>query len=373
MRSLTKQDGGKMENISENQLLNIKILPNILIVDDKPANVLLLVKMLKERGYNPRPVLSGKLALEAARTEAPDLILLDIMMPEMNGYEVCERLKADSALKDVPVIFISALDGTIDKVKAFRAGGVDYVTKPFQFEEVYARIQTHLQLRRLEKLRDELTHMVIHDLGNPLLVIFSFLDILEFNEKQNLSAGAKRFISLARLSAEELRDMITSILDVSRMGAGEMKLKREPCDLDVLVRAVLDSNQPMPGSRTVTLDAPEPYLAVTADMALLRRVIQNLLSNALSHTPSGGEVDIAVTASHSDVRVAVTDKGPGIAPEYHKRIFEKFGQVEDQGNRTGTGLGLTFCKMVVEAHGGSIGVESEVGKGSTFWFTLPRL
>jgi signal transduction histidine kinase len=373
LRKSTQMMIEKMKNISENHLLNIKILPNILIVDDKPANVLLLVKMLKERGYNPRPVLSGKLALQAAQTEPPDLILLDIMMPEMNGYEVCEHLKADATLKDIPVIFISALDGTIDKVKAFRVGGVDYVTKPFQFEEVYARIQTHLELRRLEKLRDEFTHMVIHDLGNPLLVIFSFLDILEFNERQNLSANAQRFITLARLSAEELHNMITSILDVSKMGAGEMKLKCEPCDLAALIRVVLDSNHPFPGNRTVILDAPETPLTVMADVSLLRRVLQNLIGNALSYTQSGGGISIAVTTSPSDVRVAVTDKGPGIAPEYHKRIFEKFGQVEDQTNRVGTGLGLTFCKLTVEAHGGRIGVESEVGKGSTFWFTLPRI
>jgi two-component system sensor histidine kinase/response regulator len=360
-----------MQDTSGNQLPNIKLLPNILVVDDTPANVLLLVKMLKERGYNPRPVPSGKLALEAARVEPPDLILLDIMMPEMNGYEVCQQLKADRLLKDIPVIFISALDGTIDKVKAFHVGGVDYVTKPFQFEEVYARIQTHLQLRRLEKLRDELTHMVVHDLGNPLLVIFSFLDILEFNEKQNLSEGAQRFITLARLGAEELRDMITSILDVSKMGAGEMKLKRELCAPDTLIRTVLDSNQPLPGKRTVVLDAL-PSLTVTADVALLRRVLQNLLGNALSYTQPGGEVRITVTADVSEVRIAIIDNGPGIAPEHHNRIFEKFGQVGDQDNRIGTGLGLTFCKLAIEAHAGHIGVESEIGKGSTFWFTLPR-
>src|ERR1035437_6404886 len=158
--------------------------PNILMVDDTPANLLLLEKMLMERGYKARPVLSGKLALLAARTEPPDLILLDIAMPEMNGYEVCEQLKADAALKDIPVIFISALNETIDKVKAFGVGGVDYVTKPFQFEEVYARVQTHLQLRRLEKLRDDLTHMVVHDLRNSLKVICGFLEMLEFDKEQ---------------------------------------------------------------------------------------------------------------------------------------------------------------------------------------------
>jgi signal transduction histidine kinase len=157
------------------------------------------------------------------------------------------------------------------------------------------------------------------------------------------------------------------------MGAGEMKLQREPCDLDALTRAVLATTQPLPGNRTVTLDAPESCLTVTADVGLIRRVLQNLLSNALKYTPVGGDVRIVITPSHSEVRVAVTDTGPGIAPEYHQRIFEKFGQVEDRTNRVGTGLGLAFCKLAVEAHGGRIGVESEVGKGSTFWLALSRL
>lgn len=345
---------------------------NILIVDDTPANVLLLVRMLAERGYKTRPVSSGKLALEAARTELPDLILLDIGMPEMNGYEVCEQLKADAALRDIPVIFVSALNETIDKVKAFRVGGVDYVTKPFQFEEVYARIQTHLQLRRLEKLRDDLTHMVIHDLRNPLSVIFVFLDTLEYQEAKHLSADARKMVTFARRSAEDLRNMISSILDVSKMEAGEMKLQREPCDLGAIISAALAAMQPLPGSRTITLDAPESAPAVAADVGLIRRVLQNLLSNALKYTPDGGNVRIVVTPSPSEVRVAVIDTGPGIDPGHHQRIFEKFGQVEDHNNRVGTGLGLTFCKLAVEAHGGRIGVESEVGKGSTFWFTLPK-
>lgn len=347
--------------------------PNILIVDDTPANLLLLVRMLMERGYKPRTVLSGKLALQAARTEPPDLILLDIAMPEMNGYEVCEQLKADAALKDIPVIFISALNETIDKVKAFSVGGVDYVTKPFQFEEVYARVQTHLQLRRLERLRDDLTHMVVHDLRNPLTVICGFLDILGFHEAQKLSASTQTLVKVARRSAEDLLNMIGSILDVSKMGAGEMQLQREPCDLPALIRAVLATTQPLPDNRTVTLDAPESSLTVTADVGLIRRVLQNLLSNALKYTPAGGDIRIVVTPSRSEVRVAVTDTGPGIAPEYHQHIFEKFGQVEDRKNRLGTGLGLTFCKLAVEAHGGRIGVESDVGKGSTFWLALPWL
>ena len=345
----------------------------ILIVDDTPANLLLLERTLTGRGYKVEPVPCGKLALQSARSEPPDLILLDIAMPEMNGYEVCTQLKADSALKDIPVIFISALDQTIDKVKAFSVGGVDYVTKPFQLEEVHARVRTHLQLHRLEKLRDDLTHMVVHDLRNPLTVIFGFLDSLEFDEDQKLSASNQTLVTLARRSAEDLLNMIGSILDVSKMGAGEMKLRGELCDLDALLRAVIAANRPFPGKRTVTLDAWKPPHTIMADVGLIRRVIQNLLSNALNYTPSGGDVHITVRPSDNKVRIAVTDTGPGIDPKYHQRIFEKFGQVENRDNRLGTGLGLTFCKMAIESHGGHIGVESEVGKGSTFWFALPHL
>ena len=344
--------------------------PNILIVDDTPANVLLLERMLTQRGYKTESVISGKLAIEAARSELPDLILLDIAMPDMNGYEVCAQIKADSVLKEIPVIFISALHETIDKVKAFSVGGVDYVTKPFQFEEVYARVQTHLQLRRLEKLRDDLTHMVVHDLRNPLSVIFGFLDILDLKPDQ-LTSSARTFLPLARHCAQEMFTMIGSILDVSKMGAGEMKLQSVPCDLGALIRDVLATMPSLDAHRTVTFTPPDASPTVTVDVGLIRRVLQNLLSNALKHTSAGGDVRIDLTVSCNEVQVDVTDTGPGIAPEYHQRIFEKFSQVEDGNNSMGTGLGLTFCKLAVEAHGGRIGLTSDLDKGSTFWWAIP--
>ena len=345
---------------------------SILIVDDTPANVLLLERMLAQRGYQTQSVISGPLALEAARVAPPDLILLDIAMPGMSGFAVCAELKADPVLKNIPVIFISALHDTTDKIKAFSLGGVDYVTKPFQFEEVFARVQTHLELRSLEKLRADLSHMLIHDLRNPLTVIFGFLDILDGDVTQ-LSPGAKTFLPLARHCAEEMYDMMGSILDVSKMGAGEMKLQSVPCDLVALIRDVLAATPPLLAYRTITLRAPETAPEVTADIGLIRRVIQNLLGNALKHTPAGGDVCIEVTASKREVRVAVTDVGPGIAPEFHERIFDKFSQVEPGNNSMSTGLGLTFCKLAVEAHGGCIGVKSKLDKGSTFWWTMPRL
>ena len=346
-------------------------IPNILVVDDTPANVLLLVMILTERGYNARSVLSGALALEAARIEPPDLILLDIAMPGMSGYEVCIQLKADPALKSIPVIFISALSETMNKVKAFNVGAVDYVTKPFQFEEVFARVQTHLELRRLEKLRDDLTHMVVHDLRNPLSVIFGFLDMLE-GDLPNLSPANQSFLPLTRICAEELFEMISSILDVSQIGDGKMKLQRGPCDLAALIKGVIATTQ-LFGERTVSFQSLEAAPVVTADEGLIRRIMQNLLGNAIKHSPAGGNVNVAVTLCGNEFCVAVTDSGPGIEPEYRERIFEKFAQLEQGRKHGGSGLGLTFCKLAIEAHGGRIGVESEVGKGSTFWWALPRL
>ena len=363
-------------------------VPNVIVVDDTPANLQLLTGMLKERGYKVRPVPSGKLALQAAKNDPPDLILLDIMMPEMDGYEVCQRLKADEKLREISVIFISALNETMDKVKAFGVGGVDYVTKPFQFEEVAARVSTHLelqrqrrklkenyeQLRRLEELRDNLVHMVVHDLRNPLTGISGFLDLTLALEKETLTEEGLDYLQTAKRSTKAVIDMVSAVLDVSKMEAGEMKLHLVECDLVRIAADLMSGMESLKEAREMILDAPAAPVTVVADKDLILRVIQNLLGNALKFTPSDGWIRLGIEPDENRVYVRVRDNGPGIPMEYRERIFEKFGQVEARANRQkhSTGLGLTFCKLAVEAHGGSVGVESEVDKGSTFWFVLPK-
>ena len=363
-------------------------VPSIIVVDDTPANLHLLTGMLKERGYRVRPVPSGAFALQPAKHDPPDLILLDIIMPEMNGYEVCERLKADAQLSDVPVIFISALNETMDKVRAFAAGGVDFVTKPFQFEEVHARVATHLELRRqrgliqesnvqlrtLEKLRDDLVHMIVHDMRTPLTALYGFLQTLQALEGERLSEEGREFVQIALASTEELVEMVSSLLDVSKMEAGEMKLNPTPCDLRAIARTVLAKVESLRGGRQLALSGPDAPVSVIADAELIARVFQNLLGNALKFTPDDGRVTISLEPGADTVRVLVQDTGPGIPPAYRERIFEKFGQVEHPASRQrySTGIGLSFCKLAVEAHGGQIGVDSEEGHGSTFWFVLPR-
>ena len=366
--------------------------PSILIVDDTPENLQLLNGMLKGRGYKARPVPSGEMALRAAKSDPPDLILLDINMPEMNGYEVCRRLKGDPALAAIPVIFISALNETMDKVKAFGLGGVDYITKPFQFEEVHARVETHLKLRQLQKelerqnqqlkesydrlreletLRDNLVHLVVHDLRSPLAMMAGYVDLIKVKIAAKLNASEVGYIDVVGKHTAKLLDMVTTLLDVSRMEAGQMPLNRQACDLAGVAKEVTDSFSVLAGRRQLSIESLSGPLSVHADKDVLQRVIANLVGNAIKFTPDGGQIRVTIGRKDSMARVAVTDSGPGIPAEYHAKVFEKFGQVDKQARRHSTGLGLTFCKLAVQAHGGEIGVESEVGKGSTFWFALP--
>lgn len=365
---------------------------DILIVDDTPANLQLLAGLLKERGYKVRPAPHGEVALQAASRQPPDLILLDIHMPDLDGYEVCERLKADERLRDIPVLFISALNETIDKVRAFAVGGVDYITKPFQFEEVEARVSTHLklrtlqvelaarnreltevnsELRRLQELRENLTHMIIHDLRSPLAGIVGYLDLMKM-KKSGLEESMVSFIDKAGTAADRFRDMVDSVLDVSRLEAGEMKLDRAECDLVEIAQEAASILASVRGKRQVGVHAPAARVTWPVDRALITRVLQNLVGNAMKFTPDGGSITIGIQPQDGLVRLSVQDTGAGIPPSQHGRIFEKFGQVKSGQPRVGTGLGLTFCKLAVEAHGGTIGVDSEVGKGSTFWFELPK-
>ncbi|MGA2974609.1 MAG: hybrid sensor histidine kinase/response regulator [Spirochaetia bacterium] len=376
-----------------------EIIPpaNILIVDDTPANLHVLTEMLASAGYRARPTPSGALALRAAQTEQPDLVLLDIRMPEMDGYEVCRRLKTIESLKAVPVIFLSALTDASDKVEAFAVGGVDYVTKPFQLEEVLARVETHLRIRKLQKelensnrslaatntelrdleaLRDSLFHMLVHDMRSPLTVVSGCLQVIQELEAGDLTADGRTLLRDARGSVNALIGMVNSVLDVSRMEAGRMPLKKETCDPAAIAREVFAQLELLRQKRAFSVTTADPPVLVAADRDLLSRVMQNLIGNAIKFTRSeGGAIEVSVQGLASSVRVTVTDNGMGIAPEDQQRIFDKFAQVEAAraSRRSSTGLGLTFCKLAVEAHGGCIGVQSAPNKGSSFWFEIPAV
>lgn len=362
--------------------------PGILIVDDTAANLTLLSDALREQGYRPRPVPSGALALQAAAAEPPDLVLLDIGMPEMDGYEVCRRLKSHEALAEIPVLFVTALGDSGAKLRAFEVGGVDYVTKPFQLEEVLARVATHLDLRRqrrllqqslereraLERLRDSLVHMIVHDLRSPLSTVTQRLEMAAAHGSVSQDPRLAKWIEGARRSADRVVEMVSTMLDVSRLESGGL----EPClaDIDLLELAsqVVARLASQRGEREVTISAPDGPAIARADGALLDRVVQNLLANAIQHTEPDGRIELAVVVHEAVVRVSLRDDGRGIPSELAPRVFDKFFQVESPTERRAhsSGLGLAFCRLAVEAQGGRIGVGSEVGHGSTFWFEIPR-
>ena len=359
--------------------------PSILVVDDTPANLQMLADMLKRRGYRARPVPSGRLALQAAKADPPDLILLDVNMPEMDGYEVCAELKKDQVLAAIPVIFISAYGETADKMRAFSAGGLDYITKPFHVEEVEARVAIHLQLRRqqrelenllakqreLEDMRDSMVHMIVHDLRAPLTAVFNYLDLVREQEAGFISPDSMQNLDLAMKASRWMVQMVNVLLDASKIESGQMLLRITECDVGDVVADAIDAIRSLADEKNVLYQTT--HLRAAVDRDAIARVVQNLVTNAVKLTPPGGDVRVSVHSKDETLRVQVTDNGPGIAAEHHPKIFEKFGQLDNNVRQSipSSGLGLYFCKLAVEAHGGHIGVDSEVGQGSTFWFELP--
>lgn len=359
--------------------------PSILVVDDTTANLHMLADMLKRRGFRARPVPSGRLALQAVRADPPDLILLDVNMPDMDGYEVCAELKKDPSLAAIPVIFISAYGETVDKIRAFSAGGIDYITKPFQVEEVEARVSIHLQLRRqqrdleialarqrhLEVTRDSMVHMIVHDLRAPLTAVFNYIDLVREQEAGFISIESLQNLDLAMKASRWMVQMVNVLLDTSKIESGHMQLRLAEHDIGQVIADAIDAIRSLADERNV-LYRPVHIRAVI-DLDAITRVVQNLVTNAVKLTPPGGDVRIAVLPHIDRVRVEVVDHGPGIAAEHHPKIFQKFAQLDTNIRQSvpSSGLGLYFCKLAVEAHGGHIGVDSAIGSGSTFWFELP--
>ncbi|MEI6564419.1 MAG: hybrid sensor histidine kinase/response regulator [bacterium] len=366
--------------------------PQILIVDDMPSNLQLLAGMLKLRGYSTSAALSGKLALQSIKNHPPDLILLDVNMPDIDGFEVCRQLKADPMLADIPVIFVSGLHETSIKTKAFSAGGVDFIDKPFQIDEVIARVTTHLHLRKqrlqlqdnlkhlraLEELRDTMVHMIVHDLRNPAWGITCYLELIKKNEASSLSPTAGELINEALAYSTQMMEMINTILDVNKMDAGLLKLTLSSCDLESLCRQVAEDMGPRKGARTLIVESQTSSSGVKADTPLIKRVITKLVTHALRATPDeGGRIQLRITSAKDCIRVTVEDNGRPIPAHHHGSLFDKYAPAEaviKGESQYSPGLGLSFCKLAVEAHGGRIGVQSEPGgQGNQFWFELPTV
>jgi len=363
---------------------------NILIVDDTPANLHLLTNMLAEQQYKVRPVPNGVLALRAVQSAPPDLVLLDINMPGLNGYEVCQRLKADEKTRDIPVIFLSALDETVDKVKAFAVGAVDYVTKPFHVEEVLARIQTHLSLRQLQKqlqasneaLRQQTAELaarneeldafagtVAHDLRGPLTPIIGHADILGKYYAHSLDERGQRIVSRIAQNGKRMADIIQALLLLARL-RHELPNDMKPLPMGEVVLKVLDRLDYMLTVYQPTLLLPDEWPTAVGYTPWIEEIWANYISNALKYGGSPPRVELGANHYNEQIRFWVSDNGQGISAAEQQRLFAPFVRL-NEGTVEGHGLGLSIVKRIVHKLGGEVGVTSTPSGGSCFWFTLP--
>ena len=364
---------------------------DILIVDDTLANLRLLTDMLREQGFKVRGAPNGSIALNAVRSNRPDLVLLDINMPGMDGYEVCRQLKADRQTCNVPIIFLSALDEVLDKVRAFEVGGIDYITKPFQLEEVLVRIETHLKLKQLqeqlqqakevaERARNEADRAnraksaflanMSHEIRTPMNAILGYAQIL--GSDSALSAMQRQAVRTIETSGDHLLSLINDVLDLSRIEAGREELLLADFDLRAVVQTLDDMFELHCEQKNLNwkVDADLPPLWVHGDEKKLSQVLINLLGNAVKFTEAG-EVVLKVSARPEHrYSFEVIDTGPGIPLDRQEAIFEPFQQDERGRQKGGTGLGLAIARQHAGLMGGRLEVESELDQGSRFFFTL---
>jgi signal transduction histidine kinase len=403
---------------------------HILIVDDTQENLRLLSGILKGKGYGVRVAPNGYLALQSARINPPDLILLDIMMPGMDGYAVCETLKAEEPTRDIPIIFISALHEVFDKIKAFSVGGVDYITKPFEVQEVLARVTTHLALQQLQnqlqaqnetlrqeiserkraeealdeertmlaqrvrertealsianaeleraaRLKDEFLASMSHELRTPLNAILGMSEALEEQIHATLTDQQKETLAMITQSGHRLLKVINDILEFSRIEAGKITLTIAPCLVNTLCQASLRAIQQQANGKHIetSLEIDDDVTEVQLDEQRLKQSLVKLLENAIKFTAENGSIGIKVTGDSAQevLRFTIWDTGAGIGPEEMPRLFKPFVQGEGGLSRTygGIGLSLMLVYRFITMHGGSITVESEARQGSRFTLALP--
>jgi signal transduction histidine kinase len=367
---------------------------NLLIVDDIVDNIKIIGNYLSNQGINIIPAISGKQALSLAVEKKPDMILLDIQMPEMNGFDVCLELKKNPETRDIPVLFLTARTETEDIIKGFEIGATDYILKPFKLKEVLMRIKNHLDLKKskdlinqqnemlkeLNNTKDKFFNIIAHDLKNPL---GNFRDVTKLFSEQYDSFSREDildYIDLMKKSADKIYLLLENLLEWSRSQQGTIQFNLTTFNLKSLSNNIIGLFKLLSETKKIELINEIPdELDITADTNMITTVLRNLLSNAIKFTPPLGKIIIsvkkAVLNDKKSVTISVSDTGIGIPNENLSKLFKIGESVSTKGTweEKGTGLGLILCKEFIDKHKGNIWVESSEGKGSTFFFTIPQI
>ncbi len=355
----------------------------ILVVDDNPTNLQLLLDYLNEFGFETLVARSGEGALKQAAYAHPDLILLDILMPGLDGFETCIRLKEKEATREIPVIFMTALSDTEDKIRGFDVGAVDYITKPFQQKEVLARIHTQLTIQRQKRelaevnaMKDRFLSIITQELrqvfdtmSGPSKRLAESFDI--FTEKE-IRFIAKR---LHRTAQDTIR-LLEQVMTWVKIQQGTISFYPEALDLyEVVSEAVVAFKEDASRKKIELTHAIEPETQVFADPQMLLVILRNLLSNAIKFTRQGGSINVRAESRGEDrLEISISDTGIGMSDKSMNKLFRIDEPYKKPGitGKEGAHLGLIICKAFVEKNRGQIQVESEEGKGSTFRFTLTK-
>lgn len=369
----------------------------VLVVDDDQRNVRLMESILRGSGYRVVKAYNGEEALHVVESERPDLLLLDVMMPKMSGFELCQRLKGRYETRLLPVIMVTALNALEDKVQALEHGADDFLSKPINKVELLAKVRSVLRVKalqdelearkseieaanqrlvRMQGFKDSMMQMVVHDLKNPLASIMGNIQLIQMQSVEMMTpARLAELLQRTQESARQLMRMILNILQIGKLEEQKMPLRLEPVPLHHVVQENLDEMMGLSARDGIRLenrvspDMPAPR----ADRELVSRVIANLLNNAFKHTPSGGQVVVDAQRDGGHITLTVSDTGEGIPEDLQPRIFEKFVAGEsDAGKRMlfDSGLGLTFCRLAVDCHGGRIWLKSRPGEGTTVFISL---
>jgi signal transduction histidine kinase len=362
----------------------------ILIVDDSTANLELLHFSLTKKKFQVFTAATGQAGLQLIQQEDPDLVLLDIELPDLNGLELCKQVKADPKHALLPIIFISGLSDSQTLLRGFEVGASDYVVKPLKLAEVLARIRTNLKIVHLMELEktynkalqaaneeiNKLLGVTTHDLRNPLVSIRGLAEFLADGSLGPITEEQKQIVGTIREAADTLLFLVENLLDYSSVESGTVRLDCQLIQLnDLLHKAVkLHSIGSAKKNIRLVLDDQGPAQPVYADANRMAQVIDNLITNAIKFSPFDTEVHIATQQDAQATTICVRDQGPGIPEGERDKLFKSFGKtsVQPTNHEKSTGLGLVICRKIIESHGGSIDVRNLPGRGAEFFFTLPQ-